>query len=50
VTTTGLRWTLTAAELGPATTRGVSNEIVESPATVRVRDGVLLAIQPLGGP
>jgi hypothetical protein len=34
--------------LTPATTRGVSNEIVESPATVRVREGVLLAIQPIG--
>ena len=50
VTTTGLRWTLTDAELTPATTLGVSNEIVESPATVRIREGVLLAIQPSGAP
>jgi thiamine pyrophosphokinase len=50
VTTTGLRWTLTEAELTPASTRGVSNEIVASPATVRVRRGVLLAIQPTGAP
>jgi thiamine pyrophosphokinase len=48
VTTTGLRWTLTDADLVAATTRGVSNEIVASPATVRVRTGVLLAIQPSG--
>jgi thiamine pyrophosphokinase len=45
VTTTGLRWTLTEAELTAASTRGVSNEIVTSPATVRLRRGVLLAIQ-----
>ncbi len=50
VTTTGLRWTLTDAELTPASTRGVSNEIVTSPATVRVRAGVLLAVQPTGAP
>ena len=48
VTTSGLRWTLTDAELAAATTRGVSNEIVASPATVSVRHGVLLAIQPSG--
>jgi thiamine pyrophosphokinase len=48
ITTTGLRWPLTDAELTPATTLGVSNEIVESPASVRVREGVLLAIQPSG--
>jgi thiamine pyrophosphokinase len=46
VTTTGLRWHLTDAELTAASTRGVSNEIVTSPATVRLRRGVLLAIQP----
>jgi thiamine pyrophosphokinase len=50
VTTTGLRWTLTDAELTPATTRGVSNEIVDSPARVRVADGIVLAIQPIGAP
>jgi thiamine pyrophosphokinase len=48
VTTTGLRWTLTDADLTSASTRGVSNEIVTSPATVRLRHGVLLAIQPSG--
>jgi len=49
VRTTGLRWTLTDAALVPASTLGVSNEIVESPATVSVREGVLLAIQPTAG-
>jgi thiamine pyrophosphokinase len=48
VTTTGLRWRLTDAELTAASTRGVSNEIVTSPATVRLRRGVLLAVQPSG--
>jgi thiamine pyrophosphokinase len=48
VSTTGLRWTLTDAELTPASTLGVSNEIVESPANILVREGVLLAIQPSG--
>ena len=50
VSTTGLRWTLTDAELTPASTLGVSNEIVESPANILVREGVLLAIQPHGAP
>jgi len=48
VSTTGLRWTLTDAELTPASTLGVSNELVESPANILVREGVLLAIQPHG--
>jgi thiamine pyrophosphokinase len=48
VTTTGLRFPLTDAELASAGTLGVSNEIVASPATVRCRRGVLLAIQPTG--
>lgn len=49
VTTTGLRWALTDEPLGPATTRGVSNQILTSPATVTLRSGVLLAVQPTGG-
>ncbi len=48
VTTKGLRWPLTDAELSPTSTLGVSNEIIESPARVTVRSGVLFAIQPLG--
>jgi thiamine pyrophosphokinase len=48
VTTAGLRWPLVADYLLPASTRGVSNEIVTSPATVSVATGVVLAVQPLG--
>jgi thiamine pyrophosphokinase len=46
ITTTGLRYPLHDEELGPGTTRGVSNELVAETATVTVADGVLLAIQP----
>ncbi len=46
ITTTGLRWGLTDAELVPGSTRGVSNELVSTTATITVTDGVLLAIQP----
>ena len=49
VTTVGLRWTLTDDELAPTSTRGVSNEIVHSPASITVRAGTLLVIQPTGG-
>jgi thiamine pyrophosphokinase len=46
ITTTGLRWPLRDEGLGPGTTRGVSNEMTEPTATVALRDGVLLAVQP----
>ncbi|MSO36643.1 MAG: thiamine diphosphokinase [Acidimicrobiia bacterium] len=46
ITTTGLRWALTDAELVPGSTRGVSNELISATATITVTDGVLLAIQP----
>ncbi len=49
VTTTGLRWVLTDAELVAGSSRGVSNELVDPVATITVRAGVLLAIQPTGG-
>lgn len=49
VTTTGLRWSLTGDELHSGSSRGVSNELVRSPATVSIATGVLLAIQPTGG-
>ena len=49
VTTDGLRWTFTDDELAPTSTRGVSNEIVHSPASITVRAGTLLVIQPTGG-
>jgi thiamine pyrophosphokinase len=46
ITTTGLRWPLRDDDLRPGTTRGVSNEMTDPTATVAVRDGVLLAVQP----
>jgi thiamine pyrophosphokinase len=48
ITTEGLRWPLRDETLVPATTRGVSNEIETAPARVHVRDGVLLAVEPMG--
>jgi thiamine pyrophosphokinase len=49
VSTTGLRWALTDAALSPTSTRGVSNEVTNSPATVSIRGGTLFVIQPTGG-
>ncbi|MGH9214329.1 MAG: thiamine diphosphokinase [Acidimicrobiales bacterium] len=49
VTTEALRYPLADEDLAPGTTRGVSNELLASEAGVRVRDGVLLAIQPGAG-
>ena len=49
VTTSGLRWALSDADLAPTSTLGVSNEIVASPASVSVRTGTVFAIQPSGG-
>ena len=46
VTTTGLRWQLNDETLLPGSTRGLSNEFVDTDASVRMRDGVLLAIRP----
>jgi thiamine pyrophosphokinase len=48
VTTESLRFPLVDESLLPGSTRGVSNEVVESPARVSVRDGVLLVILPDG--
>lgn len=47
VTTDGLAYPLAREDLGPGTSRGVSNELLGTTATVRLREGVLLAIQPL---
>ncbi len=44
-TSSGLRWPLSGAPLRPGETRGVSNEIEHSPATVSVIDGQVLTIQ-----
>jgi len=46
VTTAGLRYPLHDDDLLPGSTRGVSNELVEPVATVSLRAGVVLAIQP----
>jgi thiamine pyrophosphokinase len=45
VTTAGLRWPLVGADLVAATTRGVSNELVDGEAEVAVDTGVLLVVQ-----
>ena len=41
---TGLRWALESQPLEPGSTRGISNEIDESPATVIVIEGQVLII------
>jgi thiamine pyrophosphokinase len=48
VVTEDLRYPLRGEDLSPGTTRGVSNEMLGSQARVRLRDGVLLAVQPEG--
>jgi thiamine pyrophosphokinase len=49
VTTSGLQYPLHDEDRPAGTTRGVSNVFERATATVAVRDGVLLAIQPHGG-
>jgi thiamine pyrophosphokinase len=46
VTTIGLLYPLAGEDLPAGSTRGVSNELVAPTATVEVREGVLLAVQP----
>ena len=46
VTTSGLRWELDEAALAAGTTRGVSNELVEEQATIRLATGTLFVVQP----
>lgn len=46
VRTTGLRFALADDDLDPGTTRGVSNVIDTTPATVTVTGGALLAVLP----
>lgn len=46
VTTTGLLYPLTGDDLAPGSTRGVSNQLVTTDATVTLEAGVLLAVQP----
>ena len=45
VTTDGLRWPLDAATLAMGRSRGLSNEIVATPASVRLESGLLLLIE-----
>lgn len=50
VTTTGLRWQLTAATLTLGRSMGLSNEVTSAPASVAVDRGVLLIVETaLGG-
>lgn len=46
VTTEGLLYPLEDEDLGPGTSRGVSNVFRGETASVRLREGILLAIQP----
>lgn len=46
VRTVGLLYPLEHEDLVPGSTRGVSNELVASPASVSLADGVLLVVQP----
>jgi thiamine pyrophosphokinase len=46
ITTEGLRWPLHDEVLLPGSTRGVSNELLAPHASVRLRGGVLLVVQP----
>lgn len=51
VTTDGLRWPLVSATLQMGRSRGLSNEVVSAPGSVRLEQGVLLVIETaLGGP
>ncbi len=46
VTTRGLRWALTGADLVPGTTRAVSNELTGASGSVAVDEGTVLVVQP----
>jgi thiamine pyrophosphokinase len=46
VRTTGLRFPLDGERLDAGTTRGVSNELAETSATITVDEGALLVVQP----
>ncbi|MFM8388767.1 MAG: thiamine diphosphokinase, partial [Actinomycetota bacterium] len=47
ITTTGFRWNLNGEDLAPWVSRGVSNEMGDSVATVAFDEGTLIVIQPL---
>jgi thiamine pyrophosphokinase len=46
VHTEGLLYPLRGEDLQPGSTRGVSNELAQDPATVQIERGVLLVVQP----
>lgn len=46
VSTTGLRFVLDRGKLRPGSTLGMSNELVDETATVKVGSGTLLVVQP----
>lgn len=46
VTTSGLRWRLENEDLPFGSTRGVSNQLIDPIADIRVKTGVLLAVLP----
>ncbi len=45
VTTSGLKYPLTAENLSFSSTRGLSNELISSEATIEVEDGLILLIK-----
>ena len=45
VTTDGLRWPLSGATLRLGRSRGLSNQVVEAPASVRIGEGTLLVVE-----
>jgi len=49
VTTEGLRWPLRGETLSPEKTRGISNEMLDNMAFVRVESGLLLCIHIMKG-
>lgn len=49
VTTHNLRWSLDDADLEMGTTRGLSNEVVDAPASVRLEAGSLFVIEHARG-
>ncbi len=49
IVTDGLRYPLRDEELAPGTSRGVSNELDDAFASIRLAEGTLLVVQPFGG-
>ncbi|MBA2266643.1 MAG: thiamine diphosphokinase [Chloroflexi bacterium] len=45
VTTGGLRWPLDAAKLEMGRSRGLSNEVISTPASVQISEGSLLVVE-----